>query len=142
MNALFMHTHLYLGCMCFHLTNTDNHSSTMLGWFSVDCVWIVFFKISSKIACSHYSFVTYVLKSRWVLSKLDTCFMWFLARVILRLWSWRWHVPPEHQLNFSRLCSIISQKVGLFEHNIKNLWRKRETPLFALKIANTWHISF
>jgi hypothetical protein len=45
---------------------------------------------------------------------------WFLARLILRPWRCRRHVPPKRRLNFNELHCIISQKIGLF---ITTAWR-------------------
>jgi hypothetical protein len=49
--------------------------------------------------------------------KGSTCHLlshWFLARLILQPWRWRRHVPPKRRLTFSRLHSVISQKIELF----------------------------
>jgi hypothetical protein len=39
---------------------------------------------------------------------------WFLARLILRPWRWRRHIPPKCRLTFNGLYGIISQKLELF----------------------------
>jgi hypothetical protein len=36
--------------------------------------------------------------------------LWFLTWLILRSWSWRWHVPPKRRLTFNGLHGVISQK--------------------------------
>jgi hypothetical protein len=38
----------------------------------------------------------------------------FLARLILRPWWWRWHVPPKRLLTFNGLHGFISHKRELF----------------------------
>lgn len=40
--------------------------------------------------------------------------LWFLAYLILQPWRWRWCFPLKHQLTFSRLHGIISQKMVHF----------------------------
>jgi hypothetical protein len=42
------------------------------------------------------------------------CFAWFLVRLILRPWRWRWYIPPKRWLTFNNLHGIISQKTVLF----------------------------
>jgi hypothetical protein len=41
---------------------------------------------------------------------------WFLARLILPFWRWKWHVPPKHQLTFNGLHGIIY-------NNLLSYWR-------------------
>jgi hypothetical protein len=38
----------------------------------------------------------------------------FLARLIVRPWRWRWHVLPKLRLTFNGLHGVISQKIELF----------------------------
>jgi hypothetical protein len=38
----------------------------------------------------------------------------FLVWLILRLWRWRWSVPPKRRLSFNGLHEVISQKIVLF----------------------------
>jgi hypothetical protein len=50
-----------------------------------------------------------------------TYLCWFLAWLIIRLWRWRWHVPPKHRWTFNGLHSVISQKDRpLHDHRCKN----------------------
>jgi hypothetical protein len=35
---------------------------------------------------------------------------WYVARLILQPWRWRWHVPPKCLLTFNRLHDVISQR--------------------------------
>jgi hypothetical protein len=39
---------------------------------------------------------------------------WYLARLILRPWKWRWHVPAEGRLTFNGIYGVISQKTERF----------------------------
>jgi hypothetical protein len=39
---------------------------------------------------------------------------WFLARLILRPWSWRGYVPPKRRLTFNVLHRVISQEIEIF----------------------------
>jgi hypothetical protein len=39
---------------------------------------------------------------------------WFPARLILRPWRWRWHIPPKSPLTFNGLHAVIFQKIVLF----------------------------
>jgi hypothetical protein len=43
---------------------------------------------------------------------------WFLARLILRPWRWRRHVPQKRRLTFKGLHGVISQNIELF-----NRWK-------------------
>jgi hypothetical protein len=49
---------------------------------------------------------------------------WFLVRLILRPWRWRWHVPPERRLTFNGIHGVISRKTELFPP-LSGLYRKR-----------------
>jgi hypothetical protein len=47
---------------------------------------------------------------------------WFLARLILRPWRWRWHVPLQRRLTFNRLPThcCIPEDSTLHNHCFEN----------------------
>jgi hypothetical protein len=54
-----------------------------------------------------------------------TCFMLFLAWLVLRPSRWRRHVSPKHRLTINGLYGVISQKMEVFRYEISRAWQHR-----------------
>jgi hypothetical protein len=71
----------------------------------------------------------------WILRSHKLCFLpaacWFIARLVIRLWSWSRHVPPKHWLTFTHLHSINIPK----ERTLHDSW----LVIFIFHLQNLFH---
>jgi hypothetical protein len=75
-------------------------------------------------------------QSRWQTQPLflPPTSRWFLARLILRPWRWRWKVFPKRRLTSNGLHGVISQNTVLFE----NVFVCKLQQLQHTLLSNNW----
>jgi hypothetical protein len=121
----FSHTGLSPGWIEMHNTCAINYQYFMLVVYCKNVVCLDSNKLCSRSRTSEQSFVSvchvYSVSIddnlMWICepnkpSKKPAC---LTSRLTLQPWSWRWHVPLKCLLTFSRLHSVISQKIELFK---------------------------